>query len=340
MNLSKQKPTKEIKNPQNKKSVKHSNGLLERIKNRKTPHAVLESGDRFSEAFWEFFKAEVGNQHTRQAYQLAIFRFLDWCSERGITLHQLQSRHLNAYFSQHPGSPTTMRQHLSAIRKLFNRMVTLDLLPNAPNISTDLFGRNQKTTRPTPTAAEARMLLDSVDTSNVVGLRDRALIGVLIFCFSRVGQVTNLKVEDYIKQEHQSFLRFPGRGGSTNLVPVHHLEQEYLESYLESAGTADSPAAWLFRTSNRSRSRNCLMDQPLTRKSTLKMLKRRIEEAGLSNAYDCQSFRRTGIVEYLKNGGSIEAAARIAGYESTRSIEAFLEKNDALDEAEINRLVI
>ena len=51
--------------------------------------------------------------------------------------------------------------------------------------------------RPAISSAEARELLDSMDTATVVGLRDRALIAVMAFTFARVTAVVGLKIEDY-----------------------------------------------------------------------------------------------------------------------------------------------
>lgn len=44
---------------------------------------------------------------------------------------------------------------------------------------------------------EARLLLDSIDTSSVMGLRDRALIALMAYTFARVGAAVAMKVEDY-----------------------------------------------------------------------------------------------------------------------------------------------
>jgi len=47
------------------------------------------------------------------------------------------------------------------------------------------------------TGDQARELLDSIDTSTVVGLRDRAVISVMTFAFARIGAVVAMRVEDY-----------------------------------------------------------------------------------------------------------------------------------------------
>jgi integrase len=44
--------------------------------------------------------------------------------------------------------------------------------------------------------AEARQLIDAIDTSNVIGLRDRALIGLMVYSFARIGAAIGMRVED------------------------------------------------------------------------------------------------------------------------------------------------
>lgn len=50
---------------------------------------------------------------------------------------------------------------------------------------------------PIPSARETRRLLDGIDISRVAGLRDRALIGVMVYGFARISAVVNMKVGDY-----------------------------------------------------------------------------------------------------------------------------------------------
>ena len=72
-------------------------------------------------------------------------------------------------------------------------------------------------------------LLDKIDTSNEVGLRDRALLGTLAYTFSRIGAVVNLKVEDYFQTGKRSLIRFREKGGKEKEIPVHHKLEELLD---------------------------------------------------------------------------------------------------------------
>ena len=58
-------------------------------------------------------------------------------------------------------------------------------------------------------ADEARTLIDAIDTDSLPGLRDRALIGLMVNTSSRVGAAVSMKVEDYFVQGHRGWVRLP-----------------------------------------------------------------------------------------------------------------------------------
>ena len=60
---------------------------------------------------------------------------------------------------------------------------------------------------------EVRLLLDSIDTSAVGGLRDRALLGVMIYSFARVSTVVHMDVDDYDRPRKRWWLRLRDKGG-------------------------------------------------------------------------------------------------------------------------------
>ena len=66
---------------------------------------------------------------------------------------------------------------------------------------------------------ETRALLDGIDVSTLVGLRDRAFLGVLVYSFARVGAAVSLRVADYYAQDPSSFFRCTRRAGATTWFP-------------------------------------------------------------------------------------------------------------------------
>jgi integrase/recombinase XerD len=187
-------------------------------------------------------------------------------------------------------------------------------------------------------AEQARELLDSIDTSHVVGLRDRALIGVMVYSFARIGAVVGMRVEDYYQLGRRSWLRLHEKGGKFHEVPAHHNAEAYLDAYLKAAGiTADKKGA-LFRTAaGRTKT---LTANRLHRTEALLMIKRRARQAGLPEAICCHTFRATGITVYLQSGGTLEKAQQIAAHESARTTKLYDRTQDQISLDEVERIAI
>ena len=97
---------------------------MSRISHRITP--VLFPGSNDTEKrFWEFFTANIRNPNTRMAYLTAAYRFADWCEARGLTLDRVEPMLVAAYIEQltKTYAPATVKQHLAAIRMLFDWLV-------------------------------------------------------------------------------------------------------------------------------------------------------------------------------------------------------------------------
>src|ERR1700755_2584078 len=96
------------------------------------PAIITREGPRATKRFLEFFAATIRNRHTREAYMRAVGRFLSWCEGRGLDLHAIEPLVVAAYIERHPGSPQTVHQHLTAIRRLFDWLVEGKVLPENP----------------------------------------------------------------------------------------------------------------------------------------------------------------------------------------------------------------
>src|ERR1700674_4439254 len=76
--------------------------------------------------------------------------------------------------------------------------------------------------------SEARALLDSIDVSTPAGLRDRALIGLMVFGFARIGAALGMRVEDVYIQHRRLQVRLHEKGGKVHEMPCHHFLEDYL----------------------------------------------------------------------------------------------------------------
>jgi integrase/recombinase XerD len=108
----------------------------------------------------------------------------------------------------------------------------------------------------------------------------------------------NLKVEDYFQTGKRSLIRFREKGGKETEIPVHHKLEELLDRYLEISGLRNRPNAPLFPIAlGKTRK---LGSRQATRIDAARMLKRRLKDAGLSDAFSPHSFRATGITNFWR----------------------------------------
>ena len=187
------------------------------------PAVIVDAGPAAVERFLEFFAARIANARTRAAYGRAVGQFLAWCEARGLGLTAVSPLHVAAYIRTHPGSAPTVKQHLAAIRMLGDWLVVSQVIPVNPAAAV----RGPKhvvTTGATPvlSPAEARRLLEAIDTGTLAGLRDRALVSVMLYSFARVSAVSGMRRHDYFRQERQGWLRLHEKGGTRHDVPAHH----------------------------------------------------------------------------------------------------------------------
>ncbi|WP_166146286.1 site-specific integrase, partial [Methylosinus sp. RM1] len=171
-------------------------------------HALVAvAGERAQTRFWEFFVANIRNAHTRRAYGRSISDFLSWCEQRGLaSIVDIEPLHIGAYVEilTRSHSAPTAKQNLAAIRMLFDWLVTGQIVPTNPAASVRgpkhvvVVGKT-----PVLDPQEARALLDSIDVTTPAGLRDRALIALMVYSFARVGAALAMKVEDAYMQNRR-----------------------------------------------------------------------------------------------------------------------------------------
>jgi integrase/recombinase XerD len=191
---------------------------------------------------------------------------------------------------------------------------------------------------PVLTANQARQLLNSIDVSDVVGLRDRPLIGLMVYSLARVSAAVGMKVEDYFPSGKRWWFRLHEKNGKRHEVAACATNAEaYIDAYLKTGGMEDHGKGPLFRTVGRNRE---LTRTRMHRLDVLRMIYRRAKAAGLDAHACCHTFRATGITAYLENGETIEKAQQIAAHESPRTTKLYGRTNDELTFDEIECIVI
>ena len=307
----------------------------------RSPAVIRAAGPKATRRFFEFFTANIRNRNTREAYHRALCDFFAWCNDRKVTLDDIEPIIVAAYIEYLLTiySKPTVKQHLAAIRMCFNWLVVGQILPMNPAASVRGPKHSVKRGKTSVLSADdTRRLLDSIDVSTPIGLRDRALIGTMVFSFARVSAVAGMLRKDYYQNGKRSWIRLHEKGGKFHEVPAHHSAEEYLDAYLAVIESLSDPKSPLFRAA--AGRGGFLTDRGMTRNDVFRMVKRRAKAAGLPVGICCHTFRATGITTYLENGGTIEKAQAIAAHESPRTTKLYDRTSDEITLDEIERILI
>lgn len=282
----------------------------------------MRAGKRAAFATDEFFFGRIRNEHTRAAYLVAVKRFLKRAERAGLELNRITPRDVGQYLDglrNENTSVATRKQHLAALRHFFDALVTRHAMILNPALS--VRGERYQVVEgkaPEITVKGARQLLHSINTKSPVGLRDRAVVGVLIYTAARAGAVASLKRDSLYYSADQWMFHFDEKGGKSREIPVRHDLSQMLSEYIDAAGIRDAHKDTpLFRTAYRKSGR--LTQTQMSGVDVYRMFKRRARDAGLPAHLSPHSVRVTALTDLLEQNAPMEDVQRLAGHADPRT---------------------
>jgi site-specific recombinase XerD len=288
-----------------------------------TPVLISQAGDAAQFAWDEFIYGKIRNTYTRRAYGRAVCHFLNHCRQATLDLSRIAPRDVGLYLDSLTYAPATKKLHLSALRHFFDTLVTRHVIILNPAASVRA-ERLQVIEGKTPEIGvdQARRLIRSIDASHIVGLRDRAIIGILIYTAARVGAIAKLRRGDFHSVADQHCLRFSEKGGKHREIPVRHDLRSFILDYV-AAGVMEytDKTSPLFRTTVRRTKQ--LTQSAMTADDIGRMVKRRAKESGLSSRLSPHSFRVTTITDLLTQGVPLEDVQNLAGHADPRTTRLY-----------------
>lgn len=301
---------------------------------------LVASGPVFQAAIIEFFAAHIRNPNTRKAYARAASDFAMWAERNAIpSFDAVRPIHVASWVEamMERFAASTVKQYLAGLTMLFDWLVVHQLLPVNPAAS--VRGPRQSLSKgktPVLEAEEARRLINAIDVDRVIGLRDRALIGVMLYSFARIGAALAMNVEDVFVQRRRLWLRLHEKGGKLHDMPCHHELEEWLVAYSERVLAGAPVSAPFFQSVGRSG--RMLSGRRLLHANAYMMVRRRSRAAGIATQICNHSFRATGITAYLSNDGRLETAAKMANHSSTRTTQLYDRRDDSVVLSEVERI--
>lgn len=314
------------------------------------PTLIADAGPAALTAWDDFFVATIRNRHTRAAYGSALRSFFDWMTPHAVPVERITPGMIGHYFDEHPGSIPTRKLHLAALRAFFDRLVIrhICLLNPAASVRGERYRAIEGKT-PEISIEQARKLLSSIPVERenekgepvrlAVGLRDRAIIAVLIYTSARAGAVAKLRVRDFIHDGTQWSLRFEEKGGKFREIPVRHDLQQFILAYIDASNAGGDPQDTpLFRSAERRTGR--LTHRSMSGIDICRLIKRRLRDACLPLHFSPHSFRVTTITDLLTQGVPLEDVQYLAGHADPRTTRLYDRRQKRVTRNVVERISI
>ena len=297
------------------------------------PALVVRAGGPAAQAWSDFFDGKVRNGHTRRAYSRSVRHFLAWSEAQGLELARIMAGDVGRYLSQLSGGAAKKKGTLAALRRYFRLLVErhVCLINPAAEAETERYDVVEGKT-PEITDAQFRALLAAIDTTTLVGLRDRLIIKTLAYTGARVGAVAGLERHHFYEAPGQWMFHFDEKRGKSREIPVAHDLQLLFDAYLERTGikgerrTRDAKTGgWeplpLFRTAS-GRSGE-LTKNPMTGNDIYKMMRRHAERAGIGIRVSPHSFRVAIATDLYEQGVPDDEIQTLLGHSDVRTTNLY-----------------
>jgi integrase/recombinase XerD len=266
------------------------------------------------------------SEQTIATRELYLCLLLEWCGQRGllrpseITKPMLEryQRYL-FHYRKHNGDPLSFRsQHgrIVAVRAWFKWLARQNLLPTNPASDLELPRLEKRLPKAILTAREAEAVLHQPDTSDPIGLRDRAILETLYSTGIRRGELVNLKVQD-LDGERGTLMVRQGKGRKDRMIPIGERAVRWIDKYMaevrgEFVCGRDDGTLFLSK-----------LGDAMGRNNLTVLVRNYIDQARIGKHGACHLFRHTMATLMLENGADVRFIQAMLGHVSLATTEIY-----------------
>lgn len=251
------------------------------------------------------------SRNTVASYCSDVEKFMTWT---GLAPENVNAEDVTGYLaSRSKVSERSQARFLSALRNFFDWLYLEGVVKENPCELVDM----PKLGRYFPSVLseqEVEAIMNSVDATDWIGVRDRAILEVLYGCGLRVSEAVGLRISCLYPDE--GFVRVFGKGKKERLIPFCGMALEAVQRYLEVRPLpADSRSDDLLFLNNRGTS--------LSRVSMFKMVKRQALIADVRKEISPHTFRHSFATHLVENGADLRVVQEMLGHESITTTEIY-----------------
>lgn len=270
--------------------------------------------ERFLDALW----LENGlSDNTLASYRRDLAAFVAWLAKRQLSLVTLERYQLLEYLAfrlKEGYKPTSTARFLSCARRFYRYLMRESLISVDPTLRVD----NPKRSKRLPdtlTESEVEALLAAPELSEVIGLRDRAMLEVLYACGLRVSELVSLRMHQI--NLRQGVVRVVGKGDKERLVPLGEEAMNWLERYVAEARPAlvEGNQTDVLFPSNRG--------QVMTRQTFWHRIKLHAANAGIYKHLSPHTLRHAFATHLLNHGADLRVVQLLLGHSDLSTTQIY-----------------
>ncbi len=274
--------------------------------------AEREEIDRFTDTLW----MERGlSNHTLAAYRNDLAGLAAWQLRQGRRLLTARRQDLLDYLSARVlegAKPRTTARLLSSLRRFYRHQVREGRLQEDPSVRIE----SPRIGRPLPdtlSEQEVDELLRAPDSTDALGLRDRAMLELLYACGLRVSELVGLTTDQV--NLVQGVVRLMGKGGKERLVPLGEEAADWLQRYLDEARPQLAVDARHLFVSRRG--------QGMTRQTFWYRLRVYAVKAGVNKHLSPHTLRHAFATHLLNHGADLRVVQMLLGHSDLSTTQIY-----------------
>lgn len=263
---------------------------------------------------------------TIKGYKVCIRQFLKWLKDNNInqpTRDDIKAYKL--YLKNSNYTNGTKNQYIRAVKHLFKWLSSEGLYPN---ISDNIKGFKviaDNTKKDAFTEQEIKKIIDDIDTTSVIGKRDKAIILLMLVGGLRITEIHNMDIQDIEIKNNEYIINIMGKGHTEkdNYIKVIKPIYDVLKDYLDTRPNKRGIDPLFTSTSNRA------LNKRITKETLSQIIKNRFRDSGFnSKKLTAHSIRHTTATLLLKSGADIYKTQHHLRHQDPKTTEIYINMNN------------